>query len=143
MIMYSQKLLSNIYEEKGNYEESLAYLKQSDRVRDSIFNMNREALALDANTRYGVDSMRNNLAELKKQNAEQEKSLKVNKLTTILSVALITILSLLTLSLYKNNNLRARANDLLQKKNDELTIAKEKCRKGFTCQGAVPVYYYP
>lgn len=129
MIMYTQKLLSNIYEEKGEYDKSLAYLKTSDRVRDSIFNMNREALALDANTRYGVDAMMNNLDELKKQNAEQEKSLKVNKLTTILSVALITILSLLTLSLYKNNNLRARANDLLQKKNDELTIAKENAEK--------------
>ncbi|HSM64386.1 MAG TPA: ATP-binding protein, partial [Gillisia sp.] len=46
-----------------------------------------------------------------------------------LSVALITILSLLTLSLYKNNNLRARANDLLQKKNDELTLAKENAEK--------------
>ncbi len=129
MIMYTQKMLSNIYEEKGDYEKSLVYLKISDRVKDSIFNMNREALALDANTRYGVDAMRNNLTELKRQNAEQEKSLKVNKLTTILSVALITILSLLTLSLYKNNNLRARANDLLQKKNDELTIAKENAEK--------------
>ncbi len=129
MIMFSQKLLSDIYENKRDYGQSLAYLKSSDRVRDSIFNMNREALALDANTRYGVDAMRNNVAELKKQNAEQEKSLKVNKLTTILSVALITILSLLTLSLYKNNNLRARANDLLQKKNDELTIAKENAEK--------------
>ncbi len=129
MIMYAQKLLSDIYEAKGEYKQSLAYLKISDKVRDSIFNINREALALDANTRYGVDAMRNNMEELKKQNAEQEKSLKVNKLTTILSVALITILSLLTLSLYKNNNLRARANDLLQKKNDELTIAKENAEK--------------
>ena len=129
MIMFSQKLLSNVYEEKGEYQKSLALLKRSDNVRDSIFNLNREALALDANTRYGVDALRNNLVELKKQNEEQEKSLKVNKLTTILSVALITILSLLTLSLYKNNNLRARANDLLQKKNDELTIAKENAEK--------------
>ena len=129
MIMYSQKILSDVYEAKGDFKQSLTYLKTSDKVRDSIFNINREALALDANTRYGVDALRSNLNELKKQNAEQEKSLKVNKLTTILSVALITILSLLTLSLYKNNNLRARANDLLQKKNDELTIAKENAEK--------------
>src|SRR5690606_18476283 len=83
MIMFSQKLLSNVYEEKGEFQKSLALLKRSDNVRDSIFNLNREALALDANTRYGVDALRNNLVELKKQNEEQEKSLKVNKLTTI------------------------------------------------------------
>jgi len=129
MIIYTTKLLSQIYQSQGDYENSLNYLQASDKIRDSIFNINREALALDANTRYGVDAMRTNLKELTRQNAEQEKSLKVNKLTTILSVALITILSLLTLSLYKNNNLRARANDLLQKKNDELTIAKENAEK--------------
>ena len=129
MIMSSNRLLSQIYEDKKEYAKSLEYLKSSNQVRDSIFDLNREALALDANTRYGVDAMRTNIKELAKQNAEQERSLKVNKLTTILSVALITILSLLTLSLYKNNNLRARANDLLQKKNDELTIAKENAEK--------------
>jgi signal transduction histidine kinase/ActR/RegA family two-component response regulator len=129
MLMYSYDLLSQIKEEQRKYSQSLSYLKLSNNVRDSIFNISKEALAVEANTRYGVDAMRTNMAELTEQNAEQEKSLKVNKLTTILSVALITILSLLTLSLYKNNNLRARANDLLQKKNDELTLAKENAEK--------------
>ncbi len=129
MEMYSNGLLSQIKEAQRKYSQSLDYLKISNRIRDSIFNMNKEALALEANTRYGVDTMRSSLQTLAEENAEQERSLKVNKLTTILSVALITILSLLTLSLYKNNNLRARANDLLQKKNDELTLAKENAEK--------------
>jgi hypothetical protein len=129
MIMYANELLSEIYESQKNYSKSLVFLKTSNQVRDSIFNMSREANKLDANTRYGVDALKSNAKELKIQNAELERSLKVNKLTTILSVALITILSLLTLSLYKNNNLRAKANELLQKKNDELTIAKENAEK--------------
>ncbi|TVZ27387.1 hypothetical protein JM83_2424 [Gillisia sp. Hel_I_86] len=129
MIMYSNALLSQVKEAQRKYSQSLDYLKISNKVRDSIFNLNKEALALEANTRYGVDAMRSHLQDLTEENAEQERSLKVNKLTTILSVALITILSLLTLSLYKNNNLRARANDLLQKKNDELTFAKENAEK--------------
>ncbi len=129
MIMYSNVILSQVEELEKNYPASLSFLKRSNRIRDSIFNMNKEALAMEANTRYGVDAMRTTMNELSERNAEQEKSLKVNKLTTILSVALITILSLLTLSLYKNNNLRARANDLLQKKNDELTLAKENAEK--------------
>ncbi len=60
---------------------------------------------------------------------EQLKSIMMNRFTTGLSVALIIILSLLTLSLYKNNNLRAKANNLLQDKNDELLIAKERAEK--------------
>ncbi len=129
MFIQSTKILSKIAEEQGDFENSLSYLQASNKVKDSIFDMNKEVLAIDANTRYGVDALQTNVKELSRQNAEQERSLKVNKLTTILSVALITILSLLTLSLYKNNNLRARANDLLQKKNDELTIAKENAEK--------------
>ncbi|HZJ35926.1 MAG TPA: hybrid sensor histidine kinase/response regulator, partial [Gillisia sp.] len=94
MIMYSYNLLSQIYEKQKNYIKSLAYLRTSDHVRDSIYALNREALALDDNTRYEVNALKSNIEELKIQNAEQVRSLKVNKLTTILSVALITILSL-------------------------------------------------
>lgn len=121
--------ISQNYEALGNYQRALSYLHKSNDIRDSIFNLNKEALASEATARYGVDALKSNLDELTRINEEQERTLKVNKLTTILSVALITILSLLTLSLYKNNNLRARANDLLQKKNSELIIAKENAEK--------------
>jgi signal transduction histidine kinase/CheY-like chemotaxis protein len=59
----------------------------------------------------------------------QQRSISFSKITTGLSIALIVILSLLTLSLYKNNNLRAKANILLQDKNSELQLAKEKAEK--------------
>lgn len=126
VMLTSNSLLSTIHERRGNYEAALTYLKTSQHLKDSIFNLNREALAIDTDERQGLDAMKSSLNALSKLNAEQERTLKVNKLTTILSVALITILSLLTLSLYKNNNLRARANDLLQNKNTELVTAKEK-----------------
>jgi hypothetical protein len=129
MIMSTYRQLSKIYEATGDYETSLEYLQKSYARNDSIIAMNKEILAEQANAKYGVDALQSSLNELSIQNAEQESKLKVNKLTTILSVALITILSLLTLSLYKNNNLRARANELLQKKNTELTKAKENAEK--------------
>jgi signal transduction histidine kinase/CheY-like chemotaxis protein len=59
----------------------------------------------------------------------KEKSESFNKVTNGLSIAIIAILSLLTLSLYKNNNLRAKANRLLQDKNTALQLAKEKAEK--------------
>ncbi len=129
MIVFSSNLLSEIHEDAGNYKESLDYLHASNNMKDSLYNLSREALTSDASARYGVDAMRSTLNERSKQLEEKERTLKVNKLTTILSVALITILSLLTLSLYKNNNLRARANDLLQKKNSELLTSKENAER--------------
>ncbi|WP_300436771.1 ATP-binding protein [Christiangramia sp.] len=129
MTMYSYGILSEITEDQNNPQAALDYLQKRDEVREYIFNLNKEALQSEVNEREGVDALKSTLDELTVRNAEQEKTLKVNKLTTILSVALITILSLLTLSLYKNNNLRARANELLQKKNSELTLAKENAEK--------------
>ncbi len=129
MRMYSFGLLSEIAENRNNTAEALSYLKKMNNVREAVFNMNKEALAKETNAKVGMDALKTTVDELTLQNAEQERTLKVNKLTTILSVALITILSLLTLSLYKNNNLRARANELLQKKNSELTLAKENAEK--------------
>ena len=104
-------------------------MQEMNAVRETVFNMNKEALAMEANAKIGMSALKSTVDELTLQQAENEKTLKVNKLTTILSVALITILSLLTLSLYKNNNLRARANELLQKKNSELILAKENAEK--------------
>ncbi|HET8885150.1 MAG TPA: response regulator [Salinimicrobium sp.] len=129
MQMSSNLMLSQILEEKGNFKASLIYLKESNSIRNTIFNLNQQAMALDANTRYGVDLLKNQMNVINEINREQERTLQFNKLTTILSVALITILSLLTLSLYKNNHLRARANSLLQKKNAELLLAKENAEK--------------
>ncbi len=50
-------------------------------------------------------------------------------LIILFSVTLITILTLLTFSLYKINKIRAKANFLLQQKNTELIVAKEKAEK--------------
>jgi signal transduction histidine kinase/ActR/RegA family two-component response regulator len=61
--------------------------------------------------------------------SDKEKSENFNVITNGLSIAIIAILSLLTLSLYKNNKLRAKANTLLQDKNTELQLAKEKAEK--------------
>ncbi|MCP9201411.1 ATP-binding protein [Gramella sp. GC03-9] len=129
MKMYTYGLLSQIEEAQNDLAAALELLKKANEIQETIFSLNKEALASATYEKFGMESLKSTVDELTLQNAEQERTLKVNKLTTILSVALITILSLLTLSLYKNNNLRARANELLQKKNSELTLAKENAEK--------------
>lgn len=52
--------------------------------------------------------------------AQQEKTLFFGKITGWLSIILIFILSLLTLSLFKNNNLRAEVNQILEEENVKL-----------------------
>jgi len=118
--------LSRIYKNKKNYETSLVYMEKYIKLSDSIKSIKVMHSSQEQET----------LSLLKKMNAENKENVKkleaaednknLNTLTSILSVALITILSLLTLSLYKNNNIRLKTNNMLHKKNGELIIAKEK-----------------
>lgn len=59
---------------------------------------------------------------------------KFSKIVSILSLTLISILSLLSLSLYRNNNIRKQTNALLQEKNSELLLAKEKAERASTAR---------
>ena len=60
---------------------------------------------------------------------EQQGRVQGKMLGKVLIISMITLLSLLILSLYKNNNLRAKANELLQAKNTELIIARDNAEK--------------
>ncbi len=123
------ELYSQIYEKKNDYLSSLNNLKAHQEIKNSLFNVNKEIIAQEAGAKLNLDENNVLIEELTEENIQQQKSLKLGRLTTILSIALITILSLLTLSLYKNNNLRARANELLQNKNTELILAKENAER--------------
>ncbi len=125
----SYELYSQIYQKKKEYLASLNYLRAHLKIKDSLFNTNKEIIAQEAGAKLNLDENNVLIEELTEENIQQQKSLKLGRLTTILSIALITILSLLTLSLYKNNNLRARANELLQNKNSELILAKENAER--------------
>ncbi|SEL93538.1 hypothetical protein SAMN04487910_3637 [Aquimarina amphilecti] len=125
----SFELYSRIYEKKEDFKTSLTNLRSHQQFKDSLFNINKEIIAQEARAKLNIGDDKVKIEELTEENKQQQKSLKLGRLTTILSIALITILSLLTLSLYKNNNLRARANELLQNKNTELILAKENAER--------------
>lgn len=117
--------LSSLYEKDNNLELANLYLKAHLKLSDSLLQVKRSQAALDKAqllTRNKTEFQNQKEADLQK---ESEFST-FDQLTTILSIALITILSLLTLSLYKNNNIRLKSNNILHKKNSELIVAMEK-----------------
>ncbi|WP_339836368.1 ATP-binding protein [uncultured Flavobacterium sp.] len=72
-------------------------------------------------------SSENNLP--KKNISENDKTEHFNKLVNLLSISLVAILSLLSLSLYKNNTIEFKSHNLLKEKNKELEREKEKSEK--------------
>ncbi len=112
-----------------NTKKAYRYLKEHVKLRDSLLKLNNDRL--DPNEYYTLkENERTDLfEELIKENEVQQKSNRFAKVIVILAIALISILSLLSLSLYKNNIIRTKTNKLLQEKNSELEIAKEKAEK--------------
>ncbi|WP_310992596.1 response regulator [Aequorivita marina] len=101
------------------------YFQQKDSLRQTHLN----AIEAGIQAESAIGDLKKTIASQKDDISKKEKTLFFGKLTGWLSIALILILSLLTLSLYKNNNLRAKANQLLQDKNAELQEAKEKAER--------------
>jgi signal transduction histidine kinase/CheY-like chemotaxis protein len=123
------KKLSEVYENMKQTNNSLAFLKTHTRLKDSLDSLLENGDKTLVTERFKIDDMMRSLDKLDKEKKQQEKSNKFSKLINILSIALITILSLLSLSLYKNNIIRNKSNELLRDKNSELEIAKEKIEK--------------
>ncbi|MAZ73708.1 MAG: hybrid sensor histidine kinase/response regulator [Flavobacteriaceae bacterium] len=123
------KIASQIALREGKISEAENLMNQYIKLNDSINQEYLHAISKGVDAESSVGDL-NQIIENKQSEIEaQARSLNLNKMTTGLSIALIIILSLLTLSLYKNNNLRAKANNLLQDKNVEMQSAKEKAEK--------------
>jgi signal transduction histidine kinase/CheY-like chemotaxis protein/Flp pilus assembly protein TadD len=121
--------LSSVFEKMLDKNNAYSYLKQHLNLKESLSISNDEKLGIDDYDKFKEAQRLKEIVQMEKEQKQQEKESKFNKLISILAIALISILSLLSLSLYKNNIIRTRTNLLLEEKNKELIIAKEKAEK--------------
>lgn len=121
----ANELLSRIYELLGRYNLSLKNNKNLLKIKDSIFNIDK--LKLEAKT---ADKIRDDFKTeeiIRQENKIQELTESQNRseITAILTSAFLIIITLLAVSLYRNNQIKLKTNDLLQTKNKELQVARD------------------
>lgn len=119
--LYSQtkKSTANLF-----YFNNLTHIKvEIDTYKKNLYYIKETINYLQVNQKLKVTAAVNN------KNEQQENASKYSKLVSILAIALISILSLLSLSLYKNNIIRTQSNLVLEEKNKELQIEKDKVEK--------------
>ncbi|MBO0342821.1 MAG: ATP-binding protein [Bacteroidota bacterium] len=117
--------LSSIYEADGNYREALRYSKGLAQIKDSIFNIEKVQLDADTADKTRFDHQMNELNKLQAKNEELSESKNRSEITAILTSAFLTIISLLAVSLFRNNQIKLKTNDLLYTKNKELELARD------------------
>lgn len=121
--------LSRTNEKLLDLKKSHNYLKEHLALKDSLFEVSQQKLDANDYQEFKESERMKAIDQMTKENEAQKRTNKFVKLISILGIALISILSLLSLSLYKNNIIRTRSNELLKEKNLELQLAKEKAEK--------------
>ena len=121
--------LSTVYEKMLDKNNAYTYLKQHSNLKENISLLDNEKLGIDDYEKFKESERIKEIKQINEETKQQEKASKFSKLISILAIALISILSLLSLALYKNNIIRTQSNQLLEEKNKELIIAKEKVEK--------------
>jgi two-component system, NtrC family, sensor kinase len=110
------QLISDVYSNQEKADSAYIYLKLAMAIRDSLNNAERENL-LEYQS-MGFDE------QLRLQKLEQEKIQTQNRIRTYSMLAGIAVFMLIAFLLYRNNQNRKKANELLQSQKEE--IAQQK-----------------
>ncbi len=125
----ANQILGEIYEKDKKYEKALFHYKASKTIYTNLFTLETQNANEEAAEKSETDFFSRILDRMNKDAIEQQQTVNISKLTSVLSSALLIIISLLTVSLYRNNQIKYKTNDLLLKKNLELQIAKEEAER--------------
>lgn len=118
-------LLANSNELIGNFETSIKFNKSLIAIKDSVYNESKiKSEAKKADNIYN-ETQNNIIGSLRKELEELKESSSRTEITAILASAFLTIISLLAVSLYRNNQIKLKTNDLLQSKNTELEASRD------------------
>ena len=127
--MRSYQTAAKINQAKGDIDAAAVNWQRYVDAQEENFQKYFSTISIAIDDEASIGDLKKQLALAEIEMEEKVQSTNFIKYTTGLSIALIVILSLLTLSLYKNNNLRAKANNLLLDKNTELQLSKEKAEQ--------------
>ncbi len=124
-VLQANELLAKTFENLGKYDSALVYNRNLLRIKDSLLAFEKTSAQIKT-----ADQLRGELMEstIKKQDIQIQdlnESSSRSEITAILTSAFLTIISLLAVSLYRNNQIKLKTNDLLHTKNRELQTARD------------------
>ncbi|MBC9796101.1 response regulator [Sinomicrobium weinanense] len=119
-------ILSELFRIKKKPLETVKHRQLADSLKEKYFNIQsieeRNNIAYH-NTSDFKDRV---IDQYKIDAAKQSRQVNIAKIISIMSSVLLIIIFLLTISLYRNNKIKLKTNNLLLKKNRELQAAKEE-----------------
>ncbi|MEJ2162055.1 MAG: histidine kinase dimerization/phospho-acceptor domain-containing protein, partial [Robiginitalea sp.] len=119
------RLLAELYEKTGLFEKAVLPLSNLLQIRDSVYTSDKRITDLVRTEEVHYGNLNKQIKKLEDEKAELSASANRSEITAILTSGFLTIISLLAVSLYRNNQIKLKTNDLLQTKNRELQLARD------------------
>ncbi|NNK10537.1 MAG: hybrid sensor histidine kinase/response regulator, partial [Flavobacteriaceae bacterium] len=117
--------LALAYEKDAQYKLALEYKENIVEIKDSIFTLDKLKAETNKADKLAMEDAQAVISRQDKRIEELSESANRSEITAILTSAFLTIISLLAVSLYRNNQIKLKTNDLLQTKNRELQAARD------------------
>lgn len=124
-VLEANQLLTQLYESLGRFDKSLVHNRNLLRIRDSLFTIEKVKTEAKTAEKIQFDFMSDEIKRMDQRIEELNESRNRSEIATILTSAFLSIISLLAVSLYRNNQIKLKTNDLLQTKNNELQSARD------------------
>ena len=124
-IVSASNFLAQTYETVGDFQKSLALNNNLKRIKDSIFTLEKVKLEAKTAEKIKFQQQSKTISELQAENEQLSASANRSDIISILTSAFLVIISILSISLFRNNQIKLKTNDLLQTKNAELEQARD------------------
>lgn len=117
--------LTLTYEKMGRFDLSLNKNRSLIQMKDSIFNIEKVRTEAKTADKIQFDFMKDQIEKQDNEIEDLTDATNRSEIIVILVSAFLIIISLLAVSLYRNNQIKLKTNDLLQTKNSELQGARD------------------
>lgn len=124
-VLTANQFLAKLYEDLKTYDKALNFNKNLLKIQDSLFNIEKFKLETKTADKVTNDFKTEEIQRLSETNEKLSASKNRSEITAILASAFLVIISLLAVSLFRNNQIKLKTNDLLQTKNSELETARD------------------
>ena len=124
-ILEANELLTRANTKLGLFESALFYSKDLLKIKDSIFTIEKTLGESKTADKIQTNFMRDEIGRQETKIEELSQSKNRTEITAILTAAFLIVISILAISLYRNNQIKLKTNDLLHTKNNELQTARD------------------
>ena len=121
----ANEILGQAYENREKYNLSLVHNRNLLKLKDSVFTIEKIKAEAKTADRIQFEFMSEEIKRQDTKIEELNESRNRSEITAILTSAFLTIISLLAVSLFRNNQIKLKTNDLLQTKNRQLQTARD------------------